>query len=284
MESGGRETENSAERMLRSVEAIRASATPMPRGHALLQLAYTVLLAAYMGVFVYTGSAEGGASVFGGTTMALVLPPIIVSAGLVNGANERFRTRLRNSARQWISLGFFFAVLAVLLIWGIAGGGYPWWISLIAVAVTLVIFGTRALGIVLRAPRSVDDAPQLTQPLPVPARLTTILLGVYLGTVCAVVFVPTAVWFLTTFGMLAVIIALSAHTTSWGLLRTGYDWRLPQWMAFGIAAVVMLALPVLIIAADIVTPAVAVGAGVLIAVCLIVAAFIPGRSRGTSPA
>lgn len=278
------ESESSEERMLRNVEAIRANAAPMPRGHALLQLAYTVLLAAYMGVFVYTGSTEGGASIFGGTTMALVVPPIIVSSGLVNGANERFRTRLRNTTRQWISLGFFFAVLVVLLIWGIAGGGYPWWISLIAVVVTLAIFGIRPLGIVLRAPAASDDVPQPTPSLPAPVRITTILLGIYLGAVCAVVFVPTAVWFLTTFGMLAVIIALTAHTTSWGLLRTGYDWRLPQWTAFGTAALVMLILPVLIIATDIVTPAVAVSAGVLIAVCLIGSAFISGRSRGASAA
>lgn len=270
--------------MLRNVEAIRANAAPMPRGHALLQLGYTVLLAAYMGVFVYTGSTEGGASVFGGTTMALVLPPIMISAGLVNGANERFRTRLRNTTRQWVSLGFFFAVLVVLLIWGIAGGGYPWWVSLIAVAVTLVIFGTRALGIVLRAPATADDVRQPRQSLSAPVRMTTILLGVYLGAACAVVFVPIATWFLTVFGMLAIIIALTAHTTSWGLLRTGYDWRIPQWIAFGIAALVMFLLAVLVIATDIVTPVVAVSAGAVVAASLIGSAFISGRSRGASAA
>lgn len=280
------ESESSSEvRMLRNVDAIRARTAQMPRGHALLQFTYTVLLAAYMGVFVYTGSTEGGASVFGGMTMALVLPPIIISSGLVNGANERFRRRLRNTARQWIALGFFFAVLAVLLIWGIAGGGYPWWISLLAVAVTLLIFGARPLGIVLRTPAaSVHDPQQHSRPLSVPARVTTILLGIYLASACALVLVPIATWFVTVFGLLAIIIALSAQTTSWGLLNTGYEWRLPQWAAFGVAALVMFLLAVLIIATDIVTPVVAVGAGVLVAASLIVSAFIPGRSSGASPA
>ena len=257
----------------------------MPRGHALLQLVYTVLLAAYMGVFVFTGSAEGGASVFGGMTMTLVLPPIIVSSALVSGANERFRGRLRTTARQWVALGFFFAVLAVLLIWGIAGDGYPWWISLLAVAVTLLIFGSRPLGVVLRNRTVSDgDAPVHRRSLPVPVRMTTILLGVYLALACAVVLVPTAAWFVTMFGMLAALVALSARTASWGLLRTGHDWRAPQWTAFGIAALVMFLLAVLIIATDLITPVVAFGAGALVAASLIVSAFLPGRSRGTSPA
>lgn len=278
------ESESSEARMLRDVEAIRARPAPMPRGHAFLQLAYTVLLAAYMGVFVYTGSTEGGASAFGGTTMALVLPPIIVSAGLVNGANERFAQRLRNTTRQWISLGFFFAILAVLLVWGTAGGGYPWWISLIAVAVTLVIFGSRPLGIVLRAPKASPDDERLRRSLPTPARITTILLGLYLASACALVLVPIATWFLTVFGLLAIIITLSAQTTSWGFLRTGYEWRYPQWVGFGVAALVMLLIAVLIISTDIVTPVVAIAAGMLVAASLIVSAFLPGRSSGASTA
>lgn len=271
--------------MLRNVDAIRARAVQMPRGHAFLQLAYTVLLAAYMGVFVYTGSTEGGASAFGGTTMALVLPVIIVSSGLVNGANERFTRRLRNTARHWISLGFFFAILAVLLVWGTVGGGYPWWISLVSVALTLVIFGVRPLGVVLRAPAvSAHDAPQRPQHLPAPVRVTTILLGVYLALACAVVLVPVGSWLVTVVGMIAVIVAASAQRASWGLLGTGYEWRLPQWTAFGVSALVMFLLPVLIIATDFVTPIVTVGAGVLVAASLIGSAFIPGRSRGASQA
>lgn len=273
-------------RMLRDVEAIRAQPMPMPRGHALLQLGYTMLLAVYMGVFVYTGSAEGGASAFGGTTMALVVPPIIVSSALVNGANERFAQRLRNTTRQWIALGFFFATFVGLLIWGIAGGGYPWWISLIAVAVTLGVFGARPLGIVLRAAKKPmdDDAGESRQLLPLPARVTTILLGIYLASACALVLVPIATWSLMVFGMLAIITSLSAQTASWGLLRTGHEWRRPQWVGFGVAALVMFLIAVLIIATHIVTPVVAVGAGALVAASVIGSAFIPGRGRGASEA
>jgi len=284
MESDPREGESSEAQLLRDVDAIRARTAPLaPRGHALLQVAYTVFLAAYMGVFAFAGSNEAGASSFGGLTFVLIFPPLLVSSGLFNGANERFRTRLRDPSRRPLSLGFFFVVLAALLIWGLAGGRYPWWVALITAGLTFVSFGIRPLRVVLRARASTDET--LTpQPLPVPARVTTILIGVYLAAVCATALSLTVASLVMVLGMVAVIVAVSAQAAPWGLLRTGYEWRVPQWTAFGIAALVMFLLAVLIIATDIVTPVVAVGAGALVAVCLSGAAFIPGRSRGTSAA
>lgn len=83
---------------------------------------------------------------------------------------------------------------------------------------------------------------------------------------------------------MAVLVALAAQTSAWGILHTGYEWRRPQWIAGGVAALLMFLLAVLIIATDVITPAVAVGVGVLVAASIIVSAFLPGRSRGASEA
>lgn len=257
----------------------------MPRGYALLQIAYTVLLAAYMAVFVFTGSVEGGSSAFGGTTMTLALPPLIVSSALISGANERFRERLSPTPRYWVALGFFVLILVTLLIWGIAGDGYPWWVALIAFAITLLIFGIRPLRVVLSAPAVIaDDGETRAQTLPVPVRLVTAFLGIFFGLACAVVLVPALAWLVMMFGLGIALVGLSARTASWGLLRTGYEWRWAQWTGFGAAALLMFALIVLIIATDIVTPPVAAGAGVLVAASLILPAVRSGGGRVPSAA
>lgn len=275
----------SEKQALQNVAAIRAQTARAPRGHALLQLAYSVLLSAYMGIVVFTGSMDGGASAFGGTTMTLILPPIIVSSALVNGANERFGERMRVNARYWIAFGVFALMLVLFMSWGIIGNGYPWWMALVTVAITLVLFGARPLSVILSS--SSQSQPDNASPSPalsLPARLTTAFLGIFLGLMCAVVLVPAAAWLVLMLGLIVVLIAATARAASWGLLSTGHEWRLPQWAAFGIAAVVMFLLAVLIIVGGIVTPVLAVGAGVIVAVVLIVSVFVPGSRRGASAA
>lgn len=284
MESEPKSEDGDARRTLLDAESIRARAARMPRSHAALQLAYTVLLAAYMAVFVFTGSAEGGASAFGGTTMTLALPPIIVSSALVSGANERFRERLSATPRYWIAVGFFALILVTLLIWGIAGGGYPWWVALIAFAITLLIFGIRPLRVVLSAPAVADAGETRPRTLPVPAKLMTASLGLFFGLACAVVLVPALAWIVMMLGLGVVLVGLSARTAPGGLLRTGYEWRWAQWAGFGVAALLMFVLAVLIIATDLVTAPIAAGAGAVVAASLIVSAFIPGRGRVSPPA
>lgn len=270
--------------MLRSVDTIRARAASVPRGHAVLQLAYSVMLSAYMALFVYTGSNEGGASVFGGTTMALVLPPMIVSTGLVNGAAERHGGRLRSTRRHWLAIGVFLTLLVVILVWGIAGGGYPWWLALASAVVTVVLFGARPAAVLLRGSAIADETAAAGVPLSRGPRVVTFLMGGYFGLVCAVLLIPAAVWALTVLGMIGVIIALSAQTSSWGLMRTGWEWAPPQWFAFAVASGVMFLLAALIIGTDLVTPVVAIFAGCLAAIALIASALLPGRSHGAPEA
>lgn len=275
-----------ADRTLRSVAAIRARAASAPRGSAMLQLAYSLMLAAYMALFVYTGSNEGGASVFGGTTMALVLPPMIVSTGLVNGAAERHGGRLRSPRRQWLAVGIFLALLGVILVWGVAGGGYPWWLALASAVVTIVLFGARPAALLLRSSGTArrTEPADARAPLSSGPRTVTVVMAVYFGAVCATLFVPTVVWAVTSIGMIGVILALSAQTSEYGLMRTGWEWAAPQWIAFAVAVAVMFLLAALIIAANLVTPVIAILAGCLVTVALAASALLPGRGHGAPQA
>lgn len=270
--------------MLRSADAIRARAASVPRGHALLQLMYSVMLAAYMALFVYTGSNEGGASVFGGTTMALVLPPMIVSTGLVNGAAERHGGRLRSTGRHWTAIGVFLALLVVILVWGIAGGGYPWWLAPVSAVVTIVLFGSRPAAVLVRGSGTPQRTTAEREPLSPGPRTVTIVMGVYFGIVCMTLLVPSAIWAVTAIGMMAVIIALSAQTASWGLMRTGWEWAVPQWLTFAMAVAVMFLLALLVIVGDVVTPLIAVLAGGVVAAAMVASALLPGRSHVASEA
>src|SRR5690606_17941271 len=134
---GDRASRDEAGQMLRSVDAIRARAASAPRGNAVLQLAYSLMLSAYMALFVYTGSNEGGASVFGATTMALVLPPMIVSTGLVNGAAEGHGGRLRSTRKHSLAAGGSLALLGVILVCGVSGGVYGWRAGVVSAADTV---------------------------------------------------------------------------------------------------------------------------------------------------
>jgi hypothetical protein len=278
------ESELSADQgALRDIDSIRDRLAGMPRGHAMLQLIYTVLLAAYMGLLVLSGSSEGGASILGGTTMALVLPPVIISTGLISGANERFSIRQRATARQWAAIGFFIAALGVILVWGVVAGGYPWWWSIVYATITLVIFAARPLSVLRRAPKTEDSAGEPTR-LSRPVFVVTILIGVFLGALCAVALAPIASSVVMLVGLLVTIVALTAQRSSWGLLRTGYEWRAAQWAGFGVAATLMFAVAVLLMTTDLVTPLFAVCSGVVITTCATISAFVRGRGHGASSA
>lgn len=255
----------------------------VPRGHAALQLTFAVLMAAYMSVFTFTGSAEGGASSFGGNTMVLLVPPILIASGLLSGANERFRARTRTTLRQWIALGVFFVAFVILMFWGIAAGGYPWWLVPVFGVGTLLVFGIPPLRVLLRSPRTARG-PKAPHPLPAVTRTVTILIGAFFGATCLATLHALAPWLVTMAGMLAVVVALSAQTASWGLLRTGFEWRAPQWLGFGIAAFILFALAATIVATGAVTPLLAVVAGALAAASVIASVFVPGSDYGASEA
>lgn len=271
---------------LRDLHAIQTKAAGMQRGHAGFHLAYTVLLAAYIAVLVFTVSIEGGRSVLGGGVIALVLPPIIISSGLISGANERFGVRRRATTRQHVMLGIYLLALGALLVWGLAGDGYPWWTSLVAAAATLVVFGARSLMTLVREDAlpahggefETGERARLARP----ARITTVVIGFYFGLLSGSVLTPTVAWMSMMLGLMAAIVALGAQVSAWGLLRTGYEWRRRHWVGFGVATMVMFALAVLIVATEVVTPALAIIAGLTVAASVIVPAFEGRGSDGAS--
>lgn len=260
---------------LRAAERVRARATTIPRGHAVMQLLYAVMMSAYMAVFVYTGSSEGGPDSFGGRTMALLLPPMILSSALIEGAAQRYGGRLRPTRRYWMAAAAFGVMLAVFLLWALIGGGYPWWLSLVSLVATLAVFGVRPVGVLLR--QGTAEHPATTPaPLPKGSRMTTIAIGFVLGGICVTLSVPVAVWAMLMASMVLVLISAPA-TSSWGLRSTGWSWGVIQWSAFGVATGAMFLLATLTIATELIGPVISASVGVVIGASLLLAAFLPGR-------
>lgn len=275
MESESRMPREEAARALRVATDVRARAAGAPRGHAVLQLLYAVMMSTYMALFVYTGSGAVDTEASGGLLMMLALPVMFITVGLVDGAGERYAGRLRATGRRWMTVGVFFAMLLALVLWSIAGGGYPLWVAPVSAAVTLIIFGIRPLGILWRS----STEPRRTVPpaaLPMGTRITTLIIGVGLGAVCATVLVPPAGWLSTSALMLFTIAALAGAGT-WGLRSTGWYWGLAQWIAFGVSSAVTLVLAGFLIATDLVALPLAITAGAVVAASLVVSAFLPGR-------
>ena len=279
------ESEQEAETLDR-IAGLRARAERMPRAHAVLQLAYAVFMAAYVGVLLELAAAESSRGGFQGTTVTLLLVPLLISSALIGGANERFRERLRPAQRDAIGSVVFAVMIVGTLAWAFMVGPYPWWIPLGAAVITFAAFGHRPIGVMLRSRPTSDSAStgDRSRRLSLPVRLTTAFLGVFFGLACAVVFVPGLGWLVMTLGMVIVLIAMSARNLPWGFLNVGYEWRLPQWVAFGIASAVMFTLALLLAATDVVTPGIAAGAGALVAASLIVSAFLSGLRRGAPAA
>ncbi|MDT0156277.1 hypothetical protein Q9R19_01425 [Microbacterium sp. ARD32] len=278
MESEARMPREEAARALRAAEAVQARAAGVPRGHAVLQLLHAVMMSAYMAVFVYTGSDAVDTETAGGMLMMLVLPPIVISSGLVSGAGERYAGRLRAGRRYWLAVGVFLAMLLVLMAWRILGGGYPVWVVAVSAAVTLVIFAARPISSLRRADTGVRaEVPAV--PLPHGVRVTTVMIGAGFGGACATVFLPTAGWLVVSALMLFTIMAL-AGSSSWSLRSTGWCWGGAQWTAFGASSAILFALAVLLIATDAVSPVVPVAMGAVIAASLVGVAFLPGRGEG----
>ncbi|PKI90779.1 hypothetical protein CW368_08900 [Actinomycetales bacterium SN12] len=260
---------------LRVVEDVRERVSGVPRRHAVMQLLYAVMVSAYMAVFVYTGSAEGDADRSGGTTMALLLPPLVLSSALVEGAAQRFGGRLRAARRYWMAAVAFGVMLVIFLLWSVIGGGYPWWLSLVSLFATLVVFGARPVGVLLRGGAEAARA-TVSAPLPRGSRVTTVVIGLVFGAICATLFLPVAVWGTMMASMVLMLISAGA-TSTWGLRSTGWYWGTTQWCAFGISTGAMFLLAALTIATELISPVVSASTGAVIAASVVVTAFLPGR-------
>ncbi|UNK70223.1 hypothetical protein [Microbacterium sp. H1-D42] len=267
---------------VRAVERVRARVAQEPRGDAVLQLLYSVMFAAYVGIFVYTGSIDGGRAVLGGNTMAMVLPPMIISSALISGAGERHRRRSRILGGQWWAIGVFAAALLAVLLWGLRVG-YPWWLSLVYAAATFAVFGARPLMLIARG-GSGSRVRLEPGPLSRGVRVITLLLGVGFGALCLSVLVPVLMWAITMLVLLGAIIVLAARGTTWSLHHVGYEWAWAQWTAFGVAAGVMFLFAVLMVAGVAATLLMAGVAAALAAMPLVGAAFLPGHGDGAPQA
>lgn len=274
MESESRMPRKEAARALAAAEAVQARAAGVPRGHAVLQLVYAVMMSAYMALFVFAGSDAVDTTTTGMFLNSLMLPTMIIGAVLLNGAGERFAGRLRPGLRFRLTGFLFGALLVGLLGWKILTGSYPVWITPGCVLVTLIVFGARPLALLRHQATVVTQVEPA--PLPTAIRVTTVALGMLFAAMCATAFLPAASTGLLIL-MIILVGAATLPTARWGLPATGWYWGVAQWIAFGISSVLLLVLTLLAVIKAVTTPVVPTVLGAVIAASLVVVAFLPGR-------
>ncbi|WP_146071659.1 hypothetical protein [Cryobacterium sp. Y50] len=285
MENESRDpSRHSAAEQLRSYEDVRNRVTLQgpSRAFALLMLWGAVVLAVYVGVFLFSfggrpvDEVASGAGGFPYT--GILLFPVLIFSSLVSGARERFGIRTKPAPGYWIAYGLIIAGFMTLAGLSIAGVSYPWRLNLL-VAVT--IFLTMSAGPIRQLRRATTPNPDrwMNEPLSRPARWSTALIGATAGLLAAT---STLAWFPVVGAtvMMALVVVLGGWRARWGLPRTGYEWGPIHWAAFGIAVGVLFLLTVLLSRTGWITTPISVATGVLVLFVMLIASFLPTRSRG----
>ncbi|MWB97399.1 hypothetical protein [Agromyces seonyuensis] len=258
----------------------RAARQRESRGSAWLQVVGSVLLSVYVGILLvmFTGfdphESGGGPSQY----VHLLLLPVLLFCGLVQGARDRFRVRTRPGVGQVIIGAAPLAAFMVLTALSIAGVAYPWWLNAL---IPLVLFAATASPALRRLrdpqPSAADDR-WSTQPLPPVTRWTTVAIGAAFGIGSAVstwTWAPL-VWMAMWIALL--IAAIVGWRMPWGLPRTGFLWGPAHWMLYGAATVVLFALAAVLSTVDTASIAVPFGAASLAFALLVLSSVIPLRT------
>ncbi|MEZ3162055.1 hypothetical protein AB1K54_16180 [Microbacterium sp. BWT-B31] len=259
---------------LDTVRSVRERAGGMPRPFAWLLLWGAVLISAYLGVWLFI-SAVGPSSTW--VTISLLLPTVLLYSLLVQGARERFGSRLR-FRRTTVAVAVAAIVLVFFGLGGISlfGGGYPWWIAPLFTGIALVILGAKPALLLLRH-RTCEGSgdPWRSSPLGLPAKVLTSAFGCFFGLSVGLGGAPIAQWALTMAGLLLFVVAASAPRARWGIARAGYEWGRLHWIAFGVTVAAVYAVAIVGSVAPSPPVAVSIACGILIAIPLIVAALLP---------
>ena len=203
--------------------------------------------------------------------IVLLLFPMLIFSGLLNGAKERFSIRRKPSRSYWIVYVVIAVVIAVLLTSAFV---YPWWLNLLAPA---ALFGTMAVGpsrILLSGAKTRENERWTNTPLTGSERWTMVLIGVVLGVLAAT---STQSW-LSTFVMVIAGVCLLGFFV-WASLRVlphpGYAWGPGHWTAFGVSMSVLFVMALLLVRTDWITPLLALIAGILVFSVMTVGSLLP---------
>lgn len=237
------------------------------RAYGLIQMCGAVVTSSYIGTFLITMKNPGMSN--------LLLLPMLLFCLLIQGAHNRLRVHLRPTGRRlWLLMGAAlvpFLSLAVLNLFSLA---YPWWLNLAAVGLVLVVLGGNGIAYVRRPGAASTIEPWTNEPLSTTARKVTVAVGAYLGVAAGT---SPHMWFGIASAVLTMLIfvALIGWRSPWGLARVGSEWGPIHWAAFGLSVTLIFALAILITHTSWIILPLSLLAGVLVALPLIVAAFIP---------
>ena len=244
----------------------------MPRPYAILLLWSAVALAAYMTAFIliFQPSLASGA---GSQYTSLLLVPVLVQSGLINGARERFGVRMRGGGALFVALGVIVVIFIVMVLAIFVGVTYPWWVSVVVGAVLLGLMGARP-ALVIMQNGAAQSAALPTAPLSRPVRWMTALIGVALGAMVALS-VSAMLFAIASIITLAALALLVAWHGAWGLPRAGFEWGRAQWVGFGVVVVAVWTTALLLARTEVVSWPISAGVG------LAVAGVMIGVSRAT---
>ncbi len=210
-----------------------------------------------------------------------LLIPILLWAQISAGISARGDRGPRTSSRWLVTLGGAAVLVAALVFFAVIlvdDAISPRWMTL---PIALVLLGFGGYGVVrlIRAARGPRPLPAVRAALTPGVRAGTVLVGVALGSVCALSAVPdvTLRSVLLFLGLLALIAWFAASGTVIGLPLVGASWRWPHLLVLAISVGVLLVLRVPVLDGAIVAPATFLLAGLGIVAMFVMVSAVPGR-------
>ena len=261
---------------LETVARVSERTAGLSRPHAWLLLWGAVLISVYLAIALALVS-NGGSPQTSTVIFGLMLPTMITFSAVVAGTRDRFASRLRPPATYWVALAVTIVGYFVLATVGIFGGGYPWWVVLLAGAATFVLLGGPTAAYLLRGdrPPTVED-PWHSHRLSSPARAVTIGIGVYLGLTTALSSFTLPAVFVSALGILALAVSSLAPGAKWSVARTGLEWGRTQWAGYAVSTGIMFTLALAtIVAGHPIAPPIVILCGLLVCSALLAAAITP---------
>ena len=207
----------------------------------------------------------------------LILVPFLAATGLEQGLRQTLQTanparsRLRRVLVTSASIVPLLAALVLVLLWRT-----PWPLALLitlATTIPLVVLATQSARQArhwgVRRP-----TPAWLAPLGAASRISTAVLGLWLGAIAAlsgttliVVSSITVIGFLVTM--------MLTQDSRWGLPRLAGEWGREQWAAFGCSYLLVLGLAVVLARTSWDLTVVGIVGGICVAAPLVIAAFRP---------
>jgi len=264
---------------LAAVARMKERTAGLSRPHAWLLLWGSVLVSVYLAILLALVS-HGPTPQTTAVTFGLMLPTMLTYSAVVAGARDRFASRLRVPATYSAALAVAVAGYFVLGGIGIFGGGFPWWVAVLAGVAAFLLLGAPIILYLARGRSTVIvEDPWRSHPLTSNAAVVTMGIGVYLGLTTALSSFVIPVTFVSGIGMLLLSVSSLAPAAKWSAAQAGVEWGLTQWICFAAGIGIMFALAVAtVVAGEAIAPPIAVLCGVLVLAAMVTGALTP-RAR-----